>query len=56
MKVIIVHRHYDTWLSTGSEQVDALVQALLRPTMYSMVEHTLCGYSMGMGMHSVGQL
>ena len=38
------------------ERVGALLQAFLRPTMYSMVEHTWCGYSMGMGMHSVGQL
>ena len=36
LRVIIVHIHYDTRLSTGSDRVSALVQSLLRP----WTEHT----------------
>ena len=43
---MIVHMHYDSQLSTGSERAGALLQALLRLTIYSM----------GMGMYGVMRL
>ena len=48
--------HYDSRSLTGSERAGALVQALLRLTMHSMVDHIYCGYSMDMGTYSAMRL
>ena len=37
--IIIVHMHIMIVVVESSEWASALVQALLRPTMYSMAEH-----------------
>ena len=39
LKTVVVHTRYDPQSSTGSEWVDMLVQALLRPTMDSLPVH-----------------
>ena len=39
LKIDVVHMRYDPQLSTGSEWANALVQALLRPTMDSLPVH-----------------
>ena len=39
LKVLVVHLRFDPRSSTGSEGADALVQALLRPTMDRLVVH-----------------
>ena len=36
LKIVVMHMRYDPQSSTGLERADALVQALLRPTMDSL--------------------
>ena len=45
--------HYDSRSLTGLERAGALIQALFRLTVCSLVEPILCVYSMGMGAYNV---